>query len=101
MVRRRSAAVGTGSSGTAFINSPQHFSSHSLLLSLELQFRGSATSAAAPAASASAASAATSGDADVPGWFGNPGNGHLPGAAASAATAASGAGTRLLSIEPT
>ena len=37
-------------------------------------WRASAAAASAAAASA-AASAATSGDADVPGWFGDPGDG--------------------------
>ena len=52
--------------------------------------------AAASAAAASAASAA-SGDADVPGWIGDPGDGYLPGSAASASAAASGARARPLS----
>ena len=42
-----------------------------------------------------AAAAATSGDADLPGRFGDPGDGHLP-AAAAAPAAAAGAGTRLI-----
>ena len=52
-------------------------------------------SAAAPAA---AAAAAASGDADLPGWLGDPGDRHLPAAAATAAaaTAAAGTGTRLI-----
>ena len=54
---------------------------------------GSAASAASAAASASAAS----GDADVPGRFGDPGDGRLS-AAAAAAAAAAGARTRLSRI---
>ena len=46
--------------------------------------------------SASAAPAATACDADVPGWVGHSRDGRLPGSAAPAATAATGAGARLL-----
>ena len=57
--------------------------------------RGSAT--AATAAATTAASAASSGDADVPGRFGDPGNGRVPTAAA-AATACAGARTGQLNL---
>ena len=43
------------------------------------------------------AASAASGDADVPGWLGDPGDGHVPGTAASASAAATGARARLLS----
>ena len=47
-------------------------------------------------AAASATAAAAAGDADLPGRIGDPGDGRLPGSAASATAAArSGAGTRL------
>ena len=70
--------------------------SHSMLASLIYNF-GAPAAAAAATAAAAAASAATSGDADVPGRLGDPGDGRLPGAAAAAAAAAAGAGTRSLS----
>src|SRR6185369_12231216 len=60
----------------------------------DLQLLRAAT-ATATTASASAASAAASGDADVPGRHGDPGNGHLPGSAASASAATAGARARL------
>ena len=50
-------------------------------------------SAATASASASAASAATSGDADLPGRLGDPGDGHLSASASAAAAAAAAAGT--------
>src|SRR5882672_3805958 len=49
----------------------------------DLQFRGSASASAAAAAASAAASAATSGDADVSGWLGDPGDGRVPGSAAA------------------
>ena len=72
---------------------------HSLLAERDLQLRGSAAAASAASASASAASAASSGDADVPGWFGDPGDGYVSGSAASAAAAAAGARARLTKAE--
>jgi hypothetical protein len=66
----------------------------------DLQLRGSAASAAA-AAAASAASAATSGDADVPGRVGDPGDGRMSGSAAAASAAAAGARARLSSVRKT
>ncbi|MCY7281198.1 MAG: hypothetical protein LH610_09965, partial [Sphingomonas bacterium] len=50
---------------------------------LQLLHSGSAASAAAPAAASAA-----SGDADLPGRFGDPGDGRLPAAAAAAAASA-------------
>jgi hypothetical protein len=58
-----------------------------------------AASASAATAAAPAASAATSGDADVPGWLGDSGDGRMSGSAASASAAASGARARLSSAE--
>ena len=49
------------------------------------------------AASATSAASAASGDADVPGWIGDPGDRHLPGAAASASATTTGARARPLS----
>jgi len=63
---------------------------------VELRRRSASAASAAPTAASSAASAA-SGDADVPGWLGDPGDRHLPGSAASASAAASGARARALS----
>ncbi len=62
----------------------------------DLQLRSAAASAAASAASAASA-AASAGDADLPGRFGDPGDGKLSAASAAAAAAAAsaGAGTRL------
>ena len=62
---------------------------------LPLRRRGRGGSSAASAAAAAAAAA--SGDPDLPGRLGDPGDGNLPAAAASAAApaAAAGAGTRL------
>src|SRR6185312_1671658 len=57
----------------------------------DLQFRGSA--AAASASASAAASAATSGDADVPGRVGDPGDRGLPAASATATAAAGRART--------
>src|SRR6185503_17460560 len=45
-----------------------------------------------------AAASAASGDADVPGRLGDPGDGYLPGASAAAAAAASGTRARLSSV---
>ena len=53
----------------------------------DLQLCVSGTAAAAP----TAASAATSGDADVSGWVGDRGHGHLSAAASAATPAASAA----------
>ena len=50
-----------------------------------------------PPTTAAPAASAASGDADVPGRIGDPGDGHLSGAAAAAAAAASGARARTLS----
>jgi len=63
----------------------------------DLQLRGSAAAAAAAASAAASASAATSGDADVPGWVGDPGDGRMSGSAASASAATTGARARLSS----
>jgi len=52
-----------------------------------VQFRGRGTPAAASPASASAASAAATGDADLPGRIGDPGNGDLPGTTAASSAA--------------
>ena len=72
------------------ISADGRWRSHSLLASLiSASGRGSRSSAAP------AASSAASGDADLPGRVGDPGNRSLPGSAASAAPAATGAGTRL------
>ena len=57
----------------------------------DLQLRISAAAAAA-ATSAAATSAATSGDSDVPGRIGDPGDGYVPGTAAAAASGACAAG---------
>ena len=59
-----------------------------------VELRRSSASAASAAASAASASAASSGDADVPGRFGDPGDGRLSGSAASASAAATGARAR-------
>jgi hypothetical protein len=56
-----------------------------------LQLRSAATAATAAATSTAAAAAAASGDADVPGWFGDLGNGDLPGTASASAAATAGA----------
>ncbi len=66
----------------------------------QLQDRPAArrTCGTSAAAASAAASAATSGDADLPGRLGDPGDGHLSAAAASAAAAAAGAGTRVTQI---
>jgi hypothetical protein len=56
-----------------------------------LQLRFGAAAASTTAASAPAASAAATGDADLPGRLGDPGDGHVP---AATATAAAAAGTR-------
>jgi hypothetical protein len=56
------------------------YRSHSLLLSLIYNLSASAATA--------------SGDADVPGWLGDPGDGHLSGSAAAASPAATSGGTR-------
>ena len=63
----------------------------------DLQLLLAGASAAAPTATSPASAASSAGDADVPGRLGDPGNGHLPGSAASASAAATGAGTRSLS----
>src|SRR5690348_11516001 len=57
---------------------------------LRIQFRDG-SSATATASSASSAASAASGDADVPGWLGDPGDGYVPGTAAAASAAACGA----------
>ncbi|MEO7602406.1 MAG: hypothetical protein ABIS39_03965, partial [Sphingomicrobium sp.] len=44
----------------------------------------------------SAAAAASSGNAELPGRLGDPGDGDVPGSATAATAAAAGAGTRLL-----
>src|SRR5947208_12647980 len=54
--------------------------------------------AAAPATAASATAAARPGDADVPGWLGDPGDEHLPAAATSAPAAAAGPARRTREI---
>src|SRR5438309_550497 len=41
------------------------------------------------------------GDADVPGWFGDPGNGELPGASAASAAATAGARARPVRVSNT
>src|SRR4029450_12994089 len=63
----------------------------------DLQLRRAGTASATASAAAATAAAAT-GDADVPGRIGDPGDGRLPAttAAAAAATASAGAGTRLI-----
>ena len=61
--------------------------------------RGRGSAAAAASAAASAASAAASGDADLPGRLGDPGDGRLPGPAAAAAAARTGARARLVSCK--
>ena len=59
-----------------------------------------AGSAASPAAAGSASSAtAASGNADLRGRIGDPGDGCVPGSAASASAAATGSGTRLINRE--
>ena len=68
-----------------------------------LQFRlGAAATAAATSAASTAAAASTgrTGDADMPGWNGDPGDGHLPGAASTTAAATAYPGTRLLIFRP-
>ena len=70
------------------------FQSHSIMASVIYNFR-SLAAAAASAATASATSAAATGDADVPGRLGDPGDRRLPGAAASASAAATGARARI------
>ena len=72
------------------------FRSHSVLASLIYNY-AEASSAASTASTASApAASAASGDADVPGRLGDPGDGRVPDAAATAASAAAGARARLL-----
>ena len=61
---------------------------------LQLRWRRSGASSAAASAAPSAASAAATGDADLPGRLGDPGDGYVPGTAASAASAAAGARAR-------
>jgi len=51
---------------------------------------GSAASTAASATPAATTSTAASGNADLPGWLGDPGDGHLPGTATSSASTAGG-----------
>ena len=51
------------------------------------------------ASAVSAAASAATGDADVPGWLGDPGDGRMS-ASTSAASASAGAGTRLRRQEP-
>ena len=65
---------------------------------LDASVVGLVDAASAAASAAPAASAAASGDADVPGWVGDPGYGDLPGATATATAAAAGAGAWLLRI---
>ena len=55
-----------------------------------------ASAAASAAAAAASAASAASGDADVPGWLGDPGYGNVPGTASSASAAAAGARARPL-----
>ncbi|QNN67022.1 outer membrane beta-barrel protein [Sphingomonas lutea] len=92
-----SPALSTGQDITDFTTSDvtARFRSHSLLASLIYNF-ASAPPPPPPRRLRPAASAA-SGDADVPGRYGDPGDGRLPGSAASASAAAAGAGTRSVS----
>ena len=66
------------------------------MLGATYKFGARSAAAAAAAAASAAASAAAAGDADVPGWIGDPGDGRLPGAAAASTAAAAGAGARQL-----
>ncbi len=73
--------------GVIDFSAKSRFRSHSLLASLIYNFW--APPAASAATAASSAASAASCDADVPGWFGDPGNGCVPGSAAAAAAASS------------
>ena len=63
---------------------------------LQAEPRAPAASATSAAAAAASASAATSGDADLRGRNGDPGDRDLPGTAASAAAPCAGSGARSL-----
>ncbi len=70
--------------GTAFVGTNAHYRSHSLMLSLVYNFAAPPSAASASASASASAAACRSGDADLPGRIGDPGDGHLPGSAASA-----------------
>jgi opacity protein-like surface antigen len=74
------------SGGTVTFNNSSKFTSNSILASLVYNFGGASAPPASPAAAASASG--STGDADLPGWIGDPGDQRLPGASASASSAA-------------
>ncbi len=75
------------------------YRSHSVLASLIYNF--AAPPPPPPPPPPRPAASAASRDADVPGRFGDPGDGQLPGSASASASAASGAGTRSLRLADT
>ena len=68
--------------------------SHSIMASVIYNFWAPASASATAATSATSAAAA-SGDADVSGWLGDPGDGHLSGPTATASAASAGARARI------
>ena len=66
----------------------------------DVQVRRRRTASAAAAAASAATATAATGDADLRGRIGDPGDRGLPGSAAAASAAAAGAGTRLILSGP-
>ena len=91
--RRNSVSVTQVTTADVFTDADTKFKSHNLLATLTYNF-GEPPPPPPPPPPPAAASAAATGDADVPGRLGDPGDGRLS-AAAAAAAAAAGARTRL------